>query len=155
MNKPKKTDTLKPDLVTFYENTFLIFDAKYYNLDFTDDNLVGQPGLESITKQYLYELAYREFYKQNKFDKVINAFLFPSYSDELDDVGVVELKILHDLGLGNIYVVMVPACKLNQMYLDRIKYFIDIISDKDIYELSGSHGSKSCRCQAAVSQGKG
>ena len=132
LNKPKKTDTLKPDLVTFYENTFLIFDAKYYNLDFTDDNLVGQPGLESITKQYLYELAYREFYKQNKFDKVINAFLFPSYSDELDDVGVVELKILHDLGLGNIYVVMVPACKLNQMYLDNSNEFFNL---KDVVEI--------------------
>ena len=79
LNESKKTDTLNLDLVTLYGDTFVILDAtKYYNLDLKDDNLVGQPGLESITKQYLYELAYKKFIKDNEFNNVVNAFLFPS-----------------------------------------------------------------------------
>ena len=69
--------TFIPDIVTFYDNEFIILDAKYYKLKFDEKHLSGQPGLESITKQYLYELAYREFIKENHFKGVKNAFLLP------------------------------------------------------------------------------
>ena len=132
IDKPKETKPLEPDLITFHEDTFIILDAKYYNLDFSDDNLTGQPGLESVTKQYLYELAYKEFIKDNKFKHVKNAFLFPTYDENIENKGCVKLRILSDLcfkeslekGLEDIQVIMIPAKKLNQMYLENNnKYF--------------------------------
>lgn len=127
LDQPKKTDTLKPDLITFYEDMFIILDAKYYNLDFGDDNISGQPGLSSITKQYLYELAYKKFLRLNGFKKVKNAFLFPSYDNQLEKKGKVKLKILSDLGLSDIGIVMVPVDKLNRMYLKNDNEFFSIV----------------------------
>ena len=50
-------DTLIPDLVTISEDKFIIFDAKYYNADLEPGiTPKGQPGIESITKQYLYRI---------------------------------------------------------------------------------------------------
>ena len=124
IDEPKKTQPLKPDLITFHGYTFVILDAKYYNLDFDDDTLTGQPGLESITKQYLYQLAYKRFIKDNYFKYVKNAFLFPTYDENIENKGVAKLKMLSDLDLEDIQVIMIPAKKLNQMYLENNnKYF--------------------------------
>ena len=51
-------DTLIPDLITITGSQFIIFDAKYYNAKL-DAGVTpkGQPGIESVTKQYLYQLA--------------------------------------------------------------------------------------------------
>ena len=43
----------------------------------------GQPGLESVTKQFLYQSAYKEFVLDHGFDYVVNAFLAPSAGDSL------------------------------------------------------------------------
>lgn len=79
----KAKGTFIPDTVTFHNDEFIILDAKYYNLKFSEDVLDGQPGLESITKQYLYELAFREFIEAHEFKAVKNAFLFPTYEKRL------------------------------------------------------------------------
>ena len=52
-------DTLIPDLISIVnvdgDYQFIIFDAKYYNIQLEHNKkLRGQPGIESITKQYLY-----------------------------------------------------------------------------------------------------
>ena len=120
--------TFIPDIVTFYENEFLIFDAKYYKLKFDENNLSGQPGLESITKQYLYELAYREFIKEYNFKGVKNAFLLPKYSGEIENVGTAKLEILSNLNLEDIQVIMLPADKINQYYLDNKKISIKMLN---------------------------
>ena len=117
--------TFIPDIVTFYENQFIILDAKYYKLKFDENNLSGQPGLESITKQYLYELAYREFIKEYNFKGVKNAFLLPKYSGEIENVGTAKLEILSNLNLEDIQVIMLPADKINQYYLDNKKISIN------------------------------
>ena len=106
--------TFIPDIVTFYENQFIILDAKYYKLKFDEKHLSGQPGLESITKQYLYELAYREFIEEYEFKGVKNAFLLPKYTGEIENIGIAKLEILSDLDLEDIQVIMLPADKLNQ-----------------------------------------
>lgn len=114
---PKEADgTFIPDIVTFHDNEFIILDAKYYKLKFNENKLSGQPGLESITKQYLYELAYREFIEKHGFKGVKNAFLFPKYDGEIENLGHVELKILSDL--ENIQIIMLPADMINKHYLD-------------------------------------
>lgn len=125
--KTHKADgTFIPDIVTFYRNEFIIFDAKYYKIKFDEFKLSGQPGLESITKQYLYELAYREFINEYKFDGVKNAFLLPKYDGDIENIGIAKLEILSNLDLEDIQVIMLPAFKINQKYLDNKK--IDISS---------------------------
>ena len=117
--------TFIPDLVTFHDDTFIILDAKYYNIKFKENLLSGEPGLESISKQYLYELAYHEFIESGRFKGVKNGFLFPTYDDEVDNKGHVKLEILSNLGLENIQVIMLPANKMNQLYLDNKKMSIN------------------------------
>ena len=111
-------------IVTFYKNQFIILDAKYYKLHFDENNLSGQPGLESITKQYLYELAFNEFIKNNEFIGVKNAFLLPKYDGEIENVGIAKLEILSDLYLEDIQIIMIPAGKINQYYWDNKKLSI-------------------------------
>ena len=119
---PKDAEgTFIPDIVTFYNDEFIILDAKYYNLKFSQDELDGQPGLDSITKQYLYELAFKEFIDDHKFSGVKNVFLFPSYGEKIENNGIVKLGILSDLGLEDIQVVMLPAKLINKYYLENKK----------------------------------
>lgn len=79
-------DTLIPDTVTFVSdsgrNLFCIYDAKYY-VPTVRGRMVGQPGVESITKQFLYQSAYKEFVEAHDFDEVINAFIVPTEDDQL------------------------------------------------------------------------
>ena len=122
----KAKRTFIPDIVTFYHNEFIILDAKYYNLKFDENELDGQPGLESITKQYLYELAFGEFIDYHGFKNVKNAFLFPTYDNNLENKGKVKFDILSDQGCVDIGVIMIPAGKLNQMYLNNNNEFFEI-----------------------------
>ena len=132
IDEPKKTKPLEPDLITFYGDTFIILDAKYYNLNFDDDTLTGQPGLESITKQYLYELAYKQFIEDNYFRQVKNAFLFPTYNGNIENRGVVILEMLSSHSLEDIQVIMIPANKLNEMYLENNNKHFGV---KDLLEI--------------------
>ena len=52
---------------------------------------------------------------------VKNAFLMPTYDSKIENRGYVEIGILHDLGLENIQVIMLPARELNQLYLENKK----------------------------------
>ena len=117
--------TFIPDLVTFHEDCFIILDAKYYNIKFEENTLSGEPGLESITKQYLYELAYHEFIKSCGFKDVKNGFLFPTYDLKVNNKGYVELEILFNLDLKNIQVIILPAREMNQLYLNNKKISIE------------------------------
>ena len=94
--------TFEPDLITFHDENFIILDAKYYKIKFNEKEVSNQPPLESITKQYLYELTYKEFIELHNFKGVKNGFLFPTYDNKVDNKGYVELKILSDLCLENI-----------------------------------------------------
>lgn len=126
---PKEADgTFIPDIVTFYKNEFIILDAKYYSLKFTQDKLNGQPGLESITKQYLYELAFKDFIKTHKFSGVKNAFLFPTYDEKIENKGHIKLEILSKMGLKDIQVIMLPASMINKYYLENKKIKISALN---------------------------
>ena len=108
-------DKLRPDLITIKEDKFLIFDAKYYQFTLENGKLYNQPGLQSITKQYLYELAYKELIEDFK---VKNAFLFPTSEDKFLNRGFVKLDIWYNLKLEKIDVIMVPAKKIYKYYLE-------------------------------------
>lgn len=75
-------DTLIPDTVTFTglkggDKALCIYDAKYY-VPSASGKMKGQPELESVTKQFLYQAAYRDFVLDHGFERVVNAFLVPS-----------------------------------------------------------------------------
>jgi hypothetical protein len=114
--------TFRLDILTLYKHEncvdFIIMDAKYYLLDFENGELIGQPGLESITKQYLYQLAFKKFIEDYKFNNVKNVFLFPTYGCKIENKGCVHLEILSNLDLEDIQVILLPAKEVNQLYLN-------------------------------------
>lgn len=111
-------DTLIPDLITIDGSDFIIFDAKYYNT-YLVENIApaGNPGIESVTKQYLYQLAYQQFISDHGFSMVANCFLMPTEKKEVEIKGEVSLKMLSTLGLQNIKVRFLPAKMAYDHYL--------------------------------------
>lgn len=111
-------DTLTPDLITIFKNQFYIFDAKYYTPNLKHgESPKGQPGIESISKQYLYQLAYKKFIDAHGFEGVKNCFLLPTEEDTIIDLGEVSMKIFSNLGLENIRVRCIPASLAYDFYL--------------------------------------
>lgn len=84
MGNPRKVATLRPDIITFAEvrdrRLFCIYDAKYY-VPSEREEIEGRPGVESITKQFLYQSAYQRFVEDHDFSSVVNAFLVPTEED--------------------------------------------------------------------------
>lgn len=124
------SDTLIPDLITIYEKNeefyFIIFDAKYYNTVLEKGKSPsGVPGIESITKQYLYQLAYKNFLEKHGIENVHNCFLMPTEKKEIECKGNVSLKMLNDLGLQKIQVRKIPAREAFNCYLKGNKMNIE------------------------------
>lgn len=72
--------TLIPDTISFAvgrdgRRAFCIYDAKYYAPSL-GGKMEGQPGLQSVTKQFLYQSAYKGFVLDHEFDYVVNAFWY-------------------------------------------------------------------------------
>lgn len=123
-------DTLIPDLISIVavDNgfQFIIFDAKYYNALLEDNQRPkAQPGIESVTKQYLYQLAYQKFIADHRFSEAKNCFLMPTEKDEIIDKGEVTMKMLSDLGLQSIKVRFLPAKEVYKLYLSGSKMSIE------------------------------
>ena len=115
-------DTLIPDLISICkvngQHQFIIFDAKYYNAHLeTGIAPTGQPGIESVTKQYLYQLAYQKFIEDHNFSSVKNCFLLPTENNEIEDKGEVRMEMLSNLGLQDIKGRLIPATMAYDLYL--------------------------------------
>lgn len=124
--KREGTDTLIPDTVTIAESTdgerlFCIYDAKHY-VPSANGKMKHQPGLESVTKQFLYQSAYRRFIKAHQFDRVVNAFLVPGTVDEpklIARVSFPDVIAEEEEPFDNfIYMWMLPAHDVFKAYLD-------------------------------------
>lgn len=49
---------------------FIIFDEKYYLIQLEKGRVLhGNPGIGDVTKQYLYQLAYKKFIADHKAEK--------------------------------------------------------------------------------------
>ncbi len=119
-------DTLIPDLISVSGDRFIIFDAKYYNATLEEGVVPsGQPGIESVTKQYLYQLAYRKFIDDHGFASVKNCFLMPTEKEEIEDKGEASLKMLTSLGLEDIQVRCLPTDMVFEHYLSGRKFDIN------------------------------
>lgn len=110
--------TLIPDLITINDTQFIIFDAKYYTPILEPGKKPKhQPGIESVTKQYLYQLAYQPFIDAHKFTDVKNCFLMPTEKEEVQNKGTVVMKMFRDLNLTDIEVRYIPATTAYRHYL--------------------------------------
>lgn len=130
-DKPAK-ETLIPDLVTIWRQDdsyhFIIFDAKYYNLQLEEGKqLLGQPGIGDVTKQYLYQLAYKNFISDHQIPEVRNCFLIPSESNEVIKKGFVKMDMLSKLGLQDIQIRLLPAKAMYKCYLSRRTMDISVL----------------------------
>lgn len=82
--------TFRPDIVSFPVDAggcrvFSIYDAKYC-VPNVEGAIKGQPGLYSVTKQFLYQAAYKKFVIAHGFERVVNAFLVPTDEIELREL---------------------------------------------------------------------
>ena len=115
-------DTLIPDAVTIdsigTDYLFVISDAKYYTPVLVERQAPrSQPGIESVTKQYLYQLAYQQFIHDHGFSSILNCFIMPTEADSVVDKGTVSMGILNGLGLASIQVRLLPAATAYDYYL--------------------------------------
>jgi restriction endonuclease, type II, llaJI len=126
------SDTLKPDLISVERNenvcSFVILDAKYYTMRLESNKVEGQPGVGDVTKQYLYQLAYKDFIELNGIQEVKNCFLMPTEKDEVISVGNVQMEMLGKLGLEKIQVRELPASRMFDYYLQRRKMSISVLN---------------------------
>lgn len=115
--------TLIPDIITINKEDKLlsIYDAKYYDIKLDDKELKNQPGVGDITKQYLYELSYKDFAKENNLKININAFLMPTEDKEERIIGYASMELFHALGgieLNDIKVILKPTEDMYEEYLE-------------------------------------
>lgn len=114
--------TLIPDIVTINGNKLSIYDAKYYKIKLDDKCVDKQPGVGDITKQYLYELAYKDFAKENNLVINSNAFLMPTDGKEEKKIGTASIDIFYGLGdirLHDIDVILKPCEEMYEIYLEK------------------------------------
>ena len=130
-----ESDTLIPDLISIYqdnnqEHKFIIFDAKYYTIKINGKTITGQPGIESVTKQYLYQLAYKKFLEEHGFEQnnIRNCFLLPTENSEVEELGNVSMEMLTTLGLEKIQVRLLPAEVIYSKYLKKMKFDINLLN---------------------------
>lgn len=105
-NKTSK-DTLRPDIISTVEaeqSKFFIFDAKYYNLcyAYSDEFKVnGNPGIQDVSKQFLYSLAFKDV----SYDRKYNCFLFPKLGNSFFEIaGFVSFDLFKETKVCNIFV---------------------------------------------------
>lgn len=121
-------DTMIPDLITIKDGRFIIFDAKYYNAVLEKGQVPrAQPGIESVTKQYMYQLAYREFISEHGFKAVHNCFLLPTEKKEVENKGEVHMDIFAALDLQDIKVRLFPADTAYEYYLSGERADVDLL----------------------------
>lgn len=126
----KSKESLRPDIISITEKNkeiiFTIYDAKYYN-PILDENkkIEGYPGISDITKQYVYELAYKDFINRNDIKYVYNCFLIPTENNNIENKGYVEFEPFSTIGLSKINIRYLPAKNVYDMYMKDKKYNID------------------------------
>lgn len=117
----KARKTLTPDIIAIDGDSLSIYDAKYYKIRLDENEVKNQPGVGDVTKQYLYELAYKEFAKENNLEINNNAFLMPTDNSEKMRIGIVKMDIfnsIENIKFKDIEIIMMPCEKMYNKYLD-------------------------------------
>ena len=125
VTKKEANDTLIPDSISISDNFFLITDAKYYVPKLVERQTPkAMPGIESVTKQYLYQLAYKDFIKVHGLT-VCNCFIMPTEAAEVADMGMVSMQMLSSLELEPIKVRYLPVAEAYKHYLSETKIGVE------------------------------
>ena len=126
--------TLIPDFIKIIKSGsnfyFVIVDAKYYNPQFKIGCIPKKvPGIESISKQFLYQLAYMDFLNDHNIKYIVNCFVLPSEKEKIEVCGEIHFSMISKhLHLQNIKICFLPACLAFDYYLsDRKINFSEII----------------------------
>ncbi len=99
-----------------------IYDGKYYDIEFADNGIKGQPGVEDVIKQYFYQLAYKKLAQLNNLS-FKNTFVIPM-DDFVEDKGQgvelykVKISYLSDLLLEDIVVIGRDCSTFYKQYLN-------------------------------------
>lgn len=124
--------TYIPDVLQIYDEKgvlhFNILDAKYRNFIINNSGSIkSAPGVEEITKQYMYQLVFSDLLASYDYEKdnikVINTFIFPGDRESVYIMGSAEIKALSRLGLENITAVRLPAAILYKLYIENRKIY--------------------------------
>ncbi|KEZ23237.1 LlaJI family restriction endonuclease [Ureaplasma diversum] len=112
--------TLKPDIITINNKQLSIYDAKYYKLILNENELKNYPAVNDVIKQYLYQVAYIDFAKENDITITNNAFLMPIDANTVLNIGNVNIDLLvfNENNLKNIDVLLLPCKKMFKRYLN-------------------------------------
>lgn len=118
-------ETLTPDLAKFFSMesgiVLAIFDAKYYCIQLRENKLDDHPGVGDVTKQHLYQLAYRDLVLKEGISRITNSFLLPSEENDLTCMGEASMRMLTDIGMEPISLYLVPAGYVFEKYLKNEK----------------------------------
>lgn len=103
------------------EMAFVILDAKYYNPKLEKNvTPANQPGVEDITKEYVYQMLFSDFIKKYHL-KIANCFLLPTVEKSVIKKGVASLNIFKNLDLEDIQVIFLPTDQIFDNYLQNKK----------------------------------
>lgn len=126
-------NTFNPDGLIIHKDkknkgySFSIIDAKYYCPNWSDVMVEDIPGIEDISKQYLYQLAYQDLLEKNNITTVRNYFLMPKRGGYNKREGFVKLNIFKNIGLQNIDIIMLDPEFMYENYLKNIDVDISLI----------------------------
>lgn len=112
--------TLEPDTISIQDSLFMIFDAKYYLLEVEEKGLYNNPGIGDVTKQFLYQLAYKDLVSaQEKGLVVKNFFVMPTESETDLDFGSVTMEMFtgKPLELSPVYIIKLNVAEVYRAYL--------------------------------------
>lgn len=125
-NEEKKTTdffyakgTFIPDCIKIDSNyTFNIYDTKYYVPRITEKSTItSQPGIEDVSKQFLYQMIFKDFVNLHGIKNIRNYFLMPSEEKQTKKV-CVSMNLFNDIGLENIEVLFLKADNIYDIYLE-------------------------------------
>lgn len=132
-------ETLRPDILVQIEhigiNRFLILDAKYYDIEFRNGKVYGNPGIDDVIKQYMYQQALN-YYIEEQGCIVSNVLLFPTMEDEFELFGNVTLDFINNL--EDVLLMYLPAariltlyCKHKKLDLNQLNCFFNEVDEVD------------------------
>ena len=109
-------------------------DDKYYSPTL-EPNLKpqGQPGIESVIKQYMYQLSFKPLIEAHGFEDVQNCFIMPSENSQIEDKKCVSLEMLPNLGLKNIRTVRIPVAIVFDAFLNERTVLEELLNDSIFY----------------------
>lgn len=125
-------ETLEPDIISIYNNSFFILDAKYYCIKAEKNKIQSQPGIQDVVKQFAYHRAFLKFIEKSCFSKVVNAFLVPKrtsseFQEDFRIAGKAELPLMQDYTLK-------PLSPIQIVELEPEFIYINYLNSKKITE---------------------